>query len=145
MLDSNIDVHDLAAWTLRATAQNVTGPFNVTGPASSLSMAALLETCKATNGGDATFTWVDQEFILANDIAPWTELPLWMPGEEFAGFGAVNCRQAQANGLTYRPLADTVRDTLAWLKTRPADYKWVNGLPAEKETAVLAKWRKNNA
>lgn len=140
-----IDVRDLAAWTLLATEQKLTGPYNVTGPASPLSMKALLETCKTTNGGDATFTWVDEDFILANEIAPWTELPLWVPGEEDAGFGAVDCRKGQAKGLVYRPLTDTVRDTLAWLNSRPADYEWKNGLPAEKETAVLSKWHKNNA
>lgn len=140
-----IDVRDLAAWTLLATEQKITGPFNVTGPASPLSMQALLETCKAANGGDAAFTWVDQDFILANDIAPWTELPLWMPGAEFAGFGAVNCRKAQANGLTYRPLADTARDTLAWLNSRPADYEWKNGLAAEKEKKVLQAWHERQS
>lgn len=135
-----IDVRDLAAWVLLATEQKLTGPFNVTGPANPLSMEALLETCQTTNGGNATFTWVDEDFILANDIAPWTEMPLWVPGEEDAGFGAVDCRKAQANGLIYRPLTDTVRDTLTWLNSRPADYEWVNGLAAEKETAVLKKW-----
>jgi 2'-hydroxyisoflavone reductase len=138
-----IDVRDLAAWTLWATEQKLTGPFNVTGPANPLSMEALLETCKTTNGGDASFTWVDEDFIVANEIAPWTELPLWIPGEEEAGFGSVDCRKAQAKGLVYRPLADTVRDTLAWLNTRPADYEWKNGLAAEKETAVLKKWHDN--
>lgn len=135
-----IDVRDLAAWVLSATEQKLTGPFNVTGPANPLSMQALLETCKTTNDGNATFTWVDEDFILANDIAPWTELPLWVPGEEDAGFGAVDCRQAQAKGLVYRPLAATVRDTRAWLNTRPADYEWKNGLSAEKETQVLQAW-----
>ena len=136
-----IDVRDLAAWTLLATEQKITGPFNVTGPATPLSMQALLNTCKTTIGGDATFTWVDEDFILANEIAPWTELPLWVPGEEDAGFGAVDCRKAQANGLVYRPLTDTVRDTLAWLNSRPVDYELKNGLAAEKETAVLSKWK----
>jgi 2'-hydroxyisoflavone reductase len=135
-----IDVRDLAAWVMLATEQKLKGPFNVTGPANPLSMQALLETCQTANGGSATFTWVDEDFILANDIAPWTELPLWVPGEEDAGFGAVDCRKAQVKSLVYRPLAATVRDTLAWLNTRPADYEWKNGLPTEKETQVLQAW-----
>lgn len=135
-----IDVRDLADWILLATEQKLTGPFNVTGPVRRLTMQTFLETCQATSGSDAAFTWVDKDFILANDVAPWTELPLWMPSEEFAGFGAVDCRKAQAHGLVYRPLSATVGDTLAWLQTRPLDYEWINGLTAAKETAVLQKW-----
>ncbi|NHZ72539.1 MAG: NAD-dependent epimerase/dehydratase family protein [Aquificales bacterium] len=140
-----IDVHDLAAWTIFATEQKITGPYNLTGPAAPLSMQTLLETCKDTNGGDATFTWVDEDFILANDIAPWTELPLWGPGQDAIGMGTVACSKAQAQGLIYRPLADTVRDTLAWLNTRPTEYEWKNGLPADKEAKVLREWYKNNS
>ena len=136
-----IDVRDLAAWIMLASEQKLTGPYNVTGPAAPLSMKALLDTCKETNGGDAAFTWVDEDFLLAQGVAPWTELPLWVPGDEDAGFGAVDCRKAQAAGLAYRPLADTVRDTLAWLNSRPAGYAWKNGLPAEKEAKVLQAWR----
>ncbi len=138
-----IDVRDLAAWTLTATEQRITGPFNVTGPVSPLTMQSLLETCKATNGGDATFTWVDEAFILAHDIAPWTELPLWVGSDEsYAGFDTINCQKAIGSGLTFRPLTETVRDTLAYLNTRPADYAWKNGLPAEKEENVLTAWHK---
>ncbi|MBE2222615.1 MAG: SDR family oxidoreductase [Anaerolineae bacterium] len=135
-----IDVRDLAAWVIAATAQRLTGPYNVTGPAAPLSMQALLNVCKETTSSDAAFTWVNEDFILAQGVAPWTELPLWMPGEEEAGFGSVDCRKAQAKGLVYRPLAVTVRDTLAWLNSRPADYEWRNGLAAEKEAQVLQAW-----
>ena len=140
-----IDVRDLAEWALVATAQKLTGPFNVTGPALPLTMQTLLETCQTSSDSKGTLTWVDEAFILANDIAPWTELPLWMAGEEFAGFSTVDCRKAQANGLVYRPLPVTVDDTLAWLRTRPLDYEWINGLAAEKETAVLQAWHKSTA
>jgi 2'-hydroxyisoflavone reductase len=132
-----IDVRDLAAWTVQAAERQLTGAYNATGPAAPLSMQSLLHTCREVSGSDAVFTWVDEAVILENEIAPWTELPLWLPGEDGAAFGGVDCRKAQANGLTYRPLADTIRDTLAWLHTRPADYTWRSGLPAEKEARAL--------
>lgn len=135
-----IDVRDLSEWTIQATEKKITGPYNATGPASPLPMQTLLQICKETNGGDASFTWIPEDFLLTQEVEPWTELPLWVPGEEGAAFGSVNCRKAQAQGLVYRPLADTVRDTLAWLNTRPADYEWNNGLPAEKEVKVLQAW-----
>jgi len=136
-----VDVRDLAAWTITATEQRITGAFNVTGPAEPLTMLTLLETCKETNGGDATVTWVHEKVILANEIAPWTELPLWVGSDEsFAGFDTVNCQKAITQGLTFRPLTETVRDTLTYLNARPADYEWKNGLAAEKETTVLKAW-----
>jgi 2'-hydroxyisoflavone reductase len=74
-------------------------------------------------------------------VAPWTELPLWIPGEEAAGFGGVECSRAQAAGLTYRPLVNTIRDTLDWLNSRPADYEWRNGLKPEREAELLRLWQ----
>lgn len=132
-----IDVRDLAEWTVQAAERQLTGAYNATGPAAPLPMKTLLHTCREVSGSDAVFTWVDEAFILENEIAPWTELPLWVPGDDGAAFGGVDCRKAQANGLIYRPLAETIRDTLVWLRTRPADYAWRNGLPAEKEAKGL--------
>ncbi|MGB4869416.1 MAG: SDR family oxidoreductase [Candidatus Promineifilaceae bacterium] len=135
-----IDVRDLAAWTVQATAQTLRGPFNATGPDHRLSMRATLETCRQALGSDASFVWVDEPFLLAHDVAPWTDLPLWVTSDESEGFGTVNCGNAQQAGLVYRPLAQTAQDTLAWLNTRPADYVWRNGLTAVRETELLALW-----
>jgi len=45
--------------------------------------------------------------------------------------------------LTYRPLATTARDTLAWFKTLPAERqaKLYAGLAPDRETALLSKWK----
>jgi 2'-hydroxyisoflavone reductase len=136
-----IDVRDLAAWTVQATAQKLRGPFNATGPAYRLTMRDVLQTCGHIADADADITWVDEAFLLEQGVAPWTDLPLWVAGEEAAGFSTVDCAKAQQAGLTYRPLADTVRDTLDWLNTRPADYAWRNGLTREREAALLNLWR----
>ena len=46
-------------------------------------------------------------------------------------------------GLTFRPLADTAKDTLTWYHGRPAaeQEKARNGLASDKEKTVLAEWR----
>ena len=140
-----IDARDLAAWTVQAAAQQLRGPFNATGPADRLTLGEVLQTCRQAAATDAEIIWVEEAFLREQGVVPWTDLPLWVPGEEAEGFGSVDCAKAQQAGLAYRPLLDTAQDTLAWLNTRPADYTWRNGLSRERERELLALWAKANA
>lgn len=137
-----IDARDLAGWIIRMAEAGRVGTYNATGPDAPLAMGRLLEECRAAAGGDATFTWVGDEFLLAQEVGAWMELPLWIPesAADHAGFLAVNCGRAIAAGLTFRPLRETVRDTLAWDATRPADHDWQAGLRPERETELLVAW-----
>ena len=66
-------------------------------------------------------------------------MPTWIPDdEEGVGFSRVNVAKAIAAGLKFRPLEQTVRDTLAWAQRRPANHEWRAGLTAEREADVLA-------
>src|SRR5579875_3385469 len=115
-----IDARDLAAWTLRMVEDRRTGVYNATGPDSALTMGELLATCRDASESNARFTWVDESFLLRQGVAPWTEIPLWIPEEmNMQGLSAVDVRKARSAGLTFRPLVETVRDTLAWDRTRP--------------------------
>jgi 2'-hydroxyisoflavone reductase len=135
-----IDVRDIAAWTVRATEQRLTGPFNVTGPDHRLSLRTLLETCQRVSRCEANFTWVSEKFLQENDVAPFSEMPLWVPAEA-AGMEMVNCAKAMAAGLAIRPLTTTVRDTLDWHAARPAGHPWRAGLTPEREAELLSAWR----
>jgi 2'-hydroxyisoflavone reductase len=134
-----IDVRDLAAWMLDMAEARQTGVFNATGPARSLTFGELLETCRAATGSEADFVWVDEDTLLAQHVAPFTELPVWLPAEA-EGIERINNGKAVAAGLTFRPLAETVRDTLAWDRLRPAEAKRANGLSAEREAEILRAW-----
>jgi 2'-hydroxyisoflavone reductase len=74
-------------------------------------------------------------------VAPWSELPAWVPESdpETTGFFEFDNRKAIAAGLTFRPLAETVRATLEWDRTRPADHTWKAGLTREREAELLAE------
>ena len=137
-----IDARDLANWIIRMAEAGRVGTYNATGPAAPLAMGRLLEECRAASGGDATFTWVGDEFLLAQEVGVWMDLPLWIPesAADHAGFLAVSCGRAIAAGLTFRPLRETVRDTLAWDAARPADHDWKAGLRPEREAELLAAW-----
>ncbi|HUM68721.1 MAG TPA: hypothetical protein PLK31_07740 [Chloroflexota bacterium] len=137
-------MRDIAAWTVQATEKRLTGPYNVTGPNEHVTMRQVLHTCKEISGSDATFTWVSDEFLEANEVAAYTKMPLWVPAA-FAGYDTVNCQKAIETGLMTRPLPDTIRDTLEWAHGRAADYQWRNGMKPEREAGLLTLWRNQEA
>src|SRR3954463_15655458 len=139
-----IDGRDLAEWVIRMVERRETGIYNATGPDKTLGVGAMLEAIRSANDSKATFTWVDADFLEAQKVAPWSDMPVWVPprGEE-AGMGRINIQRAVAKGLTFRPLAVTARDTLAWFKSQPADRQKLRaGLTPEREAEVLAAWHK---
>ncbi len=117
-----IDGRDLAEWTIRMVEQGETGIYNATGPATKLGVGGMLEGIKSALGSDAKFTWVSADVLEKEKVAPWSDMPVWVPpsGEE-GGLGAVSIKKALAKGLTFRPLAVTARDTLAWFKAQPKE------------------------
>jgi 2'-hydroxyisoflavone reductase len=149
-----IDVRDLAAWTVEMMETGRTGVFNATGPEVPLTMAQVLEACrraaadaqgggrkaeKAEQADKAELHWVDSEFLVAEKVGPFTELPLWLP-EEAWGITSMNIVRAAKAGLRFRPILDTARDTLAWHSTRTAgtpDYTLKAGLAPEREQNLL--------
>jgi 2'-hydroxyisoflavone reductase len=105
-----IDARDLGAFLVHLAEQRTSGVFNGTGPAQPLTLGETL----ARIAGDAELVWVDDQTLLDAEVGPWMELPLWLPGEEYAGLLRADISSALAAGLTFRPLEDTARDTLAW-------------------------------
>ena len=135
-----VDVRDLSQWILSSIEADRNGIFNATGPDYDLTMDRIVTECRNVSGSDARFTWVDDDFLVTHKADPWTGVPLWVPrNTSFPALRATYDRAQQA-GLRYRPLADTIRDTLAWDRTRPADRQRNAGLPPAQERALLAAW-----
>jgi 2'-hydroxyisoflavone reductase len=139
-----IDVRDLAEWLVRLIETNTTGVFNATGPEDTLTMRAMVDGCKEGVGGDASFTWIDPEFLTAQGVPPQS-FPLWIPPEgEAAGFHQRSIAKAVAAGLTFRPVSETARSTLEWYRSLPEDVQKAvvpPGVPAEKEAEVIKAWK----
>ncbi|WP_031071331.1 NAD-dependent epimerase/dehydratase family protein [Streptomyces sp. NRRL WC-3742] len=139
-----IDVRDLARWTLDATKARLGGPYNVVSPSGHATMGELLDACVRATGSDAELRWTAPEKILAAGVAPWTELPIWLaPGDLYDFLHTGSVARAEAAGLRCRPVAETVEDTWAWLRsiggTAPqrADRPAV-GLDPRREAELLA-------
>lgn len=135
-----IDVRDLAEWTIRMIEDKQVGVFNATGPEVPLSMREVLETCHQVASTPAEFVWVDDDFLLAQGVTPFTDLPLWLPGPA-AVMMRVSVAKALATGLTFRPLTKTVADTLTWDNTRSLDAQRINGISSERESELLELWK----
>ncbi|MEU1804711.1 NAD-dependent epimerase/dehydratase family protein [Streptomyces sp. NPDC019937] len=138
-----IDARDLAAWLLDAAERGLGGPYNTVSPPGHTTMGELLETCVRVTGAAADLRWTDPDRILAADIAPWTDLPIWIPpGELHDTLHAADVSKAVAAGLRCRPVGETVADTWTWLRglggeaPQRAD-RPVVGLDPEKEAEVL--------
>ena len=139
-----VDALDLSSWIVRLAESRTFGTFNATGPKTPTTIAEMLYGIKAVTTSDAQFTWVPAEFLAKHQVRAWSEMPVWVPSTgQTAGFMRVNCQKAYAAGLTFRPLADTAKDTLTWYHSRPAaeQEKARAGLAPTKETAVLAAWK----
>lgn len=134
-----VDVRDLGAWCFALAQARTAGAFNAVGFRGRLSFGELLAGCKVCLNTAASFTWVGEEFLLQQKVRPYTELPLWLPKGRRGHF---DNQRAVAAGLTFRPVADTIRDTAEWAATRPADHRWRAGLTAERERELLAAWSK---
>jgi 2'-hydroxyisoflavone reductase len=138
-----IDVRDLASWMIRLLENRKSGTFNAAGPARRITMEEFLDACRAVSRSGATLEWIDDAFLATHDIAPWKELPLWVPEDEddvASGFLDVPLRRALLNGLQIRKVRETIADTIAWNETRAANREWKAGLAADREEALLKAW-----
>ena len=134
-----IDVRDLSDFIIRLIEENASGMYNATGPDYELTLGRLLEVSRQVSGSEANFKWASVEFLNQNKVEAWSDMPAWVPDdEENAGFSRGDISKAINAGLRFRPLEETVRDTLAWAQTRPADHEWRAGLTAEREAQMLA-------
>jgi len=137
-----IDARDLAEWTIRMVENRETGTYNATGPAKPLGIGSMLDGIKRALNANAKFTWIPADFLKQQKVEAWSDMPVWT-GEE-SGMARTSISRALAQGLTFRPLADTARDTLAWFQSQPQDRqsKMKAGLSPEREAEVLAAWHK---
>ncbi len=137
-----IDARDLAEWIVRMVERGATGVYNANGRPGELTMAVLLEACIGVAGAYTTLTWVGESFLTKHGVGAWMDLPLWIPTTEtaLAGFLEGSVARALAAGLTFRPLEQTIGDTLAWDAMRSADGPRKAGLAPEREAELLAAW-----
>jgi 2'-hydroxyisoflavone reductase len=140
-----IDARDIARFGLRCIENGHYGAFPTVGPGTE-SMGDLLEACVAATDSGARLVWADEKLVAGQGVEEWSGLPLWAVAEgESGAVWDVHSERALDAGLVCRPIAETVRDTWAWLRDAEdltdGDGR-VNGhgTAPEKEAEVLAAW-----
>jgi 2'-hydroxyisoflavone reductase len=142
-----IDVRDLADFVRVCVEKKVGGRYNLCTPKGRDTIGSLLETSKRVTGADTRFVWASADFLEKNEIigekAKGNYVPIWVPAAgDDAGILTVSNARATKRGLECRPIEQTIKDTLEWQKTRPAEkQKLKAGLTPEMEAELLAKLR----
>jgi 2'-hydroxyisoflavone reductase len=150
-----IDVRDLIAWVIRLVDGGVGGTFNAVGPGRRQTMQEFVYGVAAITSVPLSWTWIDDyEWLKAYPLHRGDAgtpsgfeyaIPWILPEGDALGHMQIDSRKAIAAGLTYRPLAETARDTVEWrqsdgvpqgLRDRP---RYV--LTEEQEREMLEAWR----
>jgi 2'-hydroxyisoflavone reductase len=133
-----IDVRDLGQWIVHLIQAGIFGPFNAVGFDGRISVEEFLHTGKGTLNHTCTFTWVDDAFLEKNGVTSWGEMGCWTPK---AKNGRASNAKSIAAGARFRPIAETIRDTAAWIKEGRGSGPWRAGMTAERERELLTKWK----
>ena len=139
-----IDARDLAEWTIRMVESRTFGVFNTAGPTEEMSMLEMLYGIRGATTASPNLHWVPASFLEEHKVRAWSDMPVWVPSTpDMMGFSRFSNKRAVSAGLTFRPLAQTALDTLAWFKTLPPDRQsnLRAGIKPDREREVLAAWR----
>ncbi len=140
-----VDVRDLAAWIIDGIEQKSVGIHNICGSADPLRFREFLEGARSAIGSQARLTWVDPDFLRREQgVRSFSDMPLWAPLDEDAGFYQINGAKSLAAGVSYRPIADTARAAWRWYSSynfRGTSFPVGGlGLSRQRELEVLKAW-----
>lgn len=138
-----IDARDAVLWILFALQAQRGGVYNLCSPPERFTMGDLAEAghkLSVTRGFDIAIHWVDDAHLLSAGVVPWTGLPLWIPASDplYQGLAAVDVRRATETGLSIRPLAETLTDTLESLVVSTIGHRFADPLSGELEQRLVA-------
>jgi 2'-hydroxyisoflavone reductase len=133
-----IDVRDLAAWLLACAEAGTTGIYDAVGPIVPLG-EFIAESRQA--GGHvgpvvaAPPAWLGEHGV--EEFMGPESLPMWIAAPGWEGFSARPGAAAVAAGLTRRPPAELIADTLAWERELGLDRPRYAGLSPGREQELI--------
>ena len=136
-----IHAADQARWILHMLETDQMGVFNVTSDNGTYTLGDIIDTTRALTGSTAEPIWVPAEFLLAQNVGPWMELPLWLP-DAALNMSRVSAAKAIESGLSLLPLKDIIDSTLQWYRQEPPR-QWPAGMSVSRERELLDAWARN--
>jgi len=137
-----INARDLAEWIVEMAENRSAGTYNATGAEDGLTMEKMLGEIRDVSSSDAEFVWANEKFLEEQKVESWTEMPLWIP-EKYNGIFEVKNDKAIRDGLSFRPLSETIKETLDWISIRGGDPLKV-GMQPEREQELLKVLQSQN-
>jgi len=139
-----IDVRDLSDWIIHCIEKQIVGVYNATGPAKEMSMKAMLQGIRQGVGSNVSFTWIDCAFLRSHSVSQG-RFPLYAPPTgDTAGFHRCNISRALAQGLKFRPMANTAKATIEWYRSLPEELQ-ARVAPQFADRANQEPWLKTEA
>ena len=145
-LTQYIDVRDLAMFMVHTLEQKLTDSYNLVRQP--FPWGEFLSACVRVADNDAELMWIPGEFLAEYELESWRQLQMWADADlPISGSLTWSATKALEAGLTIRPVEETIRDTVAWYKSLPADRQAAmrSGIPADKEAEVLHAWAERAA
>lgn len=142
-----IDVRDLCEWMIRLAERRTAGTYNVAGPASPMGMHEFVHGVHAATASEVEWVYVSDYDFLLGEHEILAMLPWLMPTGEYEGAARINIERAKANGLTFRPLAETTADVLEWWDSEAVSdeqrSRLIDGPRSmmQREPEIIAAWK----
>lgn len=140
-----IDVRDLAEWLVLLVENRTTGKFNALGPDKPMNWGRVIAACQKATSATSTVTWVPGEFVAKQE---GIDFPIWAPYVgDTKGFHTWQNGRAVKAGLRFRPVEQTVTDTLAWYQGQLKEEKGRTRMAftPEQEAEMLKRWKASKA
>ncbi len=130
-----IDARDLAAFTVAITEQKQNGFWNAVGPR--VTFGEVIDEIRKLTQREHKLLIASIEDLEKVDIKLWQDLPVTLPhGSQTFNYDP---SKAESAGLSLRPIAQTIADTLAWIRAESKNGLGKYGVTRERELEAIAK------
>jgi 2'-hydroxyisoflavone reductase len=163
-----IDVRDLADFLVTLAEHGTSGVFNACGPSKPGRFGDVIDACAKRAKQPCTVSWIPADFLEKEGLGGEDgAFPIWnAPAGAYAGSHTWSNDRAEAAGLRFRPLAETIDGILEWwpkeverrrtVTAQLAEEAKKNGQPPPRaqdpeawragpqpptEAEILAKWK----
>ena len=141
-----IDVRDVADWMIRLIENKTSGTYNAVGPASKMTIHEFAKEAHSAFDTKVNFIEInDYKFLEDNEL--FYLMPWILENEKYHGISRVNIESSIKNGLTYRPLTTSIKDTHDWWYSKAVNEERRAAFESDekelhnRQEGILKKWK----